>query len=161
MEKYMDVRIKWEGLMPPNISISLIKRLLNQEVSGGKFLITPLPESLSDDEIRRIIMKIAHSNTTTLPGDIDYEQFDELVKALSGKIAKPVEEKKCCCGEIETLGVVHRKDKPCYVAEPPKAELPDRISWSMLEALNGEDMVLRKLVDKFNQLRDYLQATRD
>lgn len=32
------------------------------------------------------------------------------------KLAQP--EQTCCCGEPTALGVVHRKDNPCYVAQP-------------------------------------------
>lgn len=30
----------------------------------------------------------------------------------------PGEERFCCCGERERLGVVHRTDGPCYVPTP-------------------------------------------
>jgi hypothetical protein len=39
-------------------------------------------------------------------------------------------EEKCCCGEPQTLGVVHRKGDPCYIPDKPpseKCELPRKI----------------------------------
>ena len=40
------------------------------------------------------------------------KERDELRQALA-EHAQP-----CCCGEPDALGVVHRKDNPCYVAQP-------------------------------------------
>jgi hypothetical protein len=43
------------------------------------------------------------------------------VKQAIAALRQAIEEAEkqiCCCGEPDALGVIHRKDSPCYVAQP-------------------------------------------
>lgn len=49
--------------------------------------------------------------------------YKDAVTALRQALAQP--EQSCSCGEPDALGVVHRKDSPCYVAQNP-LDIADR-----------------------------------
>lgn len=64
------------------------------------------------------------ADVTKLP--ILIPQTENAVFVLSQALAQP--EQTCCCGEPDALGVVHRKDNPCYVAQPEQ----EPVAWQVM-----------------------------
>jgi hypothetical protein len=59
----------------------------------------------------------------------DYEQgWNEALSLCRLAYLKQAKRVECCCGEIETLGVVHRKDKPCYIPNELQSQVKVGVS---------------------------------
>lgn len=90
------------------------------------------------------------------------EQFEKLCatfgfapsRSLRELLDAAVAEPACCCGDPAAAGVVHRRDGPCYMAEPVQEPVAGRAFLErILAAMEGVIDVADRKTDEFDALR--------
>lgn len=99
---------------------------------------------------REIVAEVIDSRLAWLREDLN-EFASQILDALE-------KEEKCCCGEVslKVEDVIHRKSKPCYIAEPKKKI--EELGFSKFKDYETYAEEMEDVVAKLNEVIRYING---